>query len=273
MLPDISLPRPPFRVGAARGLAALTLLVLTASGCATKGDVRDLQTEIRDLTESQQVVVAELERQRRITADTLRTQRDQLVDFQGTVMQSLRRILTQLETLQELTGQNQRTIAQMRDQLVSLQQRVRGGGAVTGGPPLGGERPADQSAEEMYSAAMESFTRGTTRAAEVGFRTFIETYPRHELTPLAHFNLGDTYAQDGRYEDAIAEFAKIPERFPGSNRVPDALYRIGRIHLDELDQPDEGRRHLERVVNSYPESPAAQLARRLLEGSGGEDLR
>lgn len=236
--------------------------------------MRDLRNEIGELTVQQEALLAEMARQGRITVDSLRIQSNQLVDFQGTVTQSLRRILSELETLGELSGQNQRAISQMRDQLVALQRSVRGGGSATVGEDESGEeRTAQESAEAMYSAAMEQFTRGSSRAAEVGFTQFIETYPRHELTPLAHFNLADTYAQDERWEDALEEFELIPERFPGAQRVPDALYRIGLIYMDELDRPGEGRRYLERVVSSYPGSGAAELAQRALDRSGGEGLR
>lgn len=258
------------RLATRRGrLLAVAGLALVGTGCATKGDLRDVQTEIRAMSARQDDLLAELRRQGRSTVDTLRTQSNQLVDLRGNVDQSLREILRELGTLRELTGENQRTLASVRDQVALLQRSVR-----TGVPPsdvgvAGEPGEADRSAERMYSAAMASFNRGSIRGAEVGFRNFIQQHPAHELTPLAHYHLADTYVQDGRFEEAVEEFSTIPERFPTSDRVPQALYRIGLLYLRDLDEPDEGRRYLQRVVNTYPDSPTAGLAQRALSESGG----
>jgi TolA-binding protein len=83
------------------------------------------------------------------------------------------------------------------------------------------------------------------------------------LAPQAHYYLGDILEQQDRLEDAIAAFGKIPELFPADPRVPDALYRIGLLHL-ALDDEDEAERAFDRVVNTYPESDAAGLAREQL---------
>ncbi|MGD2069631.1 MAG: tol-pal system protein YbgF [Gemmatimonadota bacterium] len=249
--------------------SALLALSIVSTGCATKGDLRNVETRIDQLSGRQEAVLQELQRQSRITVDTLRTQSDQLVDLRGNINQSLRQILAELETLRELTGQNQRTIASMRDQLLTLQQRMRSGAPPAGEGLAGQEGVSEESPEAMYSAAMDAFQRGSLVSAEIGFRRFLQTFPESELAPLAHFNLGDVYYQDERFEQAVQEFEKIPERFPANNRVPDALYRIGVIYLQELERPEDGRRFLERVVNSYPDSGAAGLAQRALDESGG----
>ena len=65
----------------------------------------------------------------------------------------------------------------------------------------------------------------------------------------------------------MAELEKIWERFPTHVRVPDALYRAGSIEID-LGDPDSARRYFDRVVNTYPDSDAATLARERLAEIG-----
>lgn len=238
-------------------------------GCATKGDLRDVRTEIGELADQQSRLLAELERQSRITVDTLRTQSNQLFDLRGNINQALQEMRTILREVRELSGQNQRTIAQLRDQVAQLQRSMRTGGGMAGSGPVGAERAADETPEALYRSAMEAFNRDSRRAAELGFQQFIEAFPDHELTPLAHYNLADVYTQDERFREAIEEFSKVPERFPTDPKVADALYRVGLIYLDELGQPEEARRYLERVVNTYPESAPAALAEERLQGMGG----
>ena len=49
--------------------------------------------------------------------------------------------------------------------------------------------------------------------------------------------------------------------------MPDALYRVGLLYV-ELDELDDARIYLQRVVNTYPESDAAALAGRKLAEIG-----
>ena len=69
--------------------------------------------------------------------------------------------------------------------------------------------------------------------------------------------------QENRLDEAIEAFLRLPELFPTADRVPQALYRVGSIY--ELQgNLDQAVIYLERVVNTYPDSGAAELARELL---------
>jgi TolA-binding protein len=56
----------------------------------------------------------------------------------------------------------------------------------------------------------------------------------------------------------------IPTRYPTAARVPDALFRIALLQA-ETGNPQEARRTLERIINTYPDSGVAFLARDRLE--------
>ena len=47
--------------------------------------------------------------------------------------------------------------------------------------------------------------------------------------------------------------------YPDNQKVPDALYKLGRIYID-LGDMDIGQRYLSRVMENHPESSAAKLA-------------
>ena len=248
--------------------AAAAAALLISGGCATKGDLRAVRVEMQGLAARQDSLLAVLERQSAVTQDTLRRQNDQLFEIRGDVARQLQRILDELGTLTELTGQNQRTIAALRDQV----ERLTRGGAVAQGPgpgagvgpdPLTGQVPAAGSAEQMYNAAVGLHNRGSLATAETAFEDFLRDYGSHELAPDAHFYLGDNLERQEELADAIEAFGKIPELFPTHPRVPDALYRIGLLHL-ALDDEDEAARAFDRVVNTHPDSDAAGLAREQL---------
>ena len=246
--------------------AALAAALLLSSGCATKGDLRTLTAEVHALAVRQDSMLAVLTQQNALTQDTLRRQADQLFEVRGDVSLQLQRILDELASLRELTGQNQRSIASVRDQLEGLRRfgasAAGAGESALGTDQLGGE-PLAGAAEATYGAAVLQYQRGSFGTAQFAFEDFLEQYANHLLAPEARFLLGDILVQQGHPHEAIAAFNQIPELHPSSAKVPDALYRIGLVHL-ELGNKAEAERFLDRVVNTYPDSNAAGPARERL---------
>lgn len=230
---------------------------LMVAGCATKGDMRNLQRELRTLAQRQDSLMAQLRAEARSTQDTVRQQSDQLFDFRGDISRQLRSINEGLARLEALAGENQRGIAGIRDQLAN----VRRGGAAPA--PAEGEAVvpgvAGGQAEETFNAGVRQFNRGSLTAARTAFDSFVQAHPTHALAPDAHYYLADILVQENRLEDAIEAFGEIPELFPTADKVPDAIYRIGLIQA-EMGNTSEAQATLERVVNTYPNSSVATLA-------------
>ena len=95
-------------------------------------------------------------------------------------------------------------------------------------------------------------------------RVFLADYPDHRLAPSAQFFLADVYEQELRLDEAVEVFLRIPELYPTDDRVPVALYRAGAIFALQ-ENVQEAVRYLETVVNTYPDSDAADLAQELLQ--------
>ena len=260
----------------ARRTLILLAVVTSLGACATKGDIRDLQTgiaeELQRIAAAQDSLREEIRRQSVETQDTIRNTRGQLVDIRGDVLTTLSRIGTQIDQIQELVGQNSLNISSLRDQMDAM----RRGGAVTaapaGGDPAGGAVPTVSTgtgeADAMYNAAIRQYQRGSLSAARAAFQQYLTTYPTHERAPSAHYYLADILVQEDQLQEAVAAFGQIPELFPTSETVPDALYRMGVLHI-ELGNEDEARRVLQRLVNTYPEHRNAAAARDRLAAIGG----
>lgn len=248
------------------GGAAVLLAALASTGCATKGDLRNLQMEMRSLAARQDSLMVELRRQNLSTRDTIRQTSDQLFAIRGDVASRLERIESSLDRLAELVGQNQRTMASVRDQLEAGGRRVSGGGGDLGVPVSGAGSPAD--AVGSYNAAVDMYNRGSFTAARIGFEEFIQGFPSDELVPDAYFFLGEALVQLGEPEAAIEAYQQVVQLFPASPRVPNARLGIGLTHLEQGDTT-EARIELERVVATWPDSDAAARAREALAGMGG----
>lgn len=267
---------------ASRTFVLLAALSFTGA-CATKGDLRNLQTEIGTLTARQDSMLLELRQQSLATQDTLRTTSSQLFDIRGQVVQLLRQLQEEQARIGELLRENQRSIAALRDQLASSRRTTSSfGGAGLPGQPgaigmgatgaaggtLGG---AAEDPVALYNAAIEQYQRQAYTAARAGFELFLESYSGNaELSPWAIFYLAETLVQQDERERAIELYQEVGQRFPVSDAVPQALYRLGLTYL-ELDRTGEARDVLERVANTWPDTDAGALARARLQELGRDD--
>jgi tol-pal system protein YbgF len=257
----------------------LGLLALASAGCATKGDVRSLQVELRDelrsLAARQDSLLAELRVEALSTQDTLRTQSDQIFDFRGEITRQLQALAQGLTRLEALTGENQRGISSVRDQLANM-RRLPGGTAQlpavvdsTQSSPIEPEvvPGTGGNADQLWASAREQHGRGSLNTAQRAFAQFLEEYPNHPLAPDARFYLADILTQQERPEDALAAFQEIQALYPTATKVPDALYRIAVLQR-EMGDEDAAKATLERIINTYPDATIALLARDLLAEIG-----
>ena len=261
------------RSTAARLLLSAAAVVLLG-GCATKGDLRSLQLEIRALAARQDSLMFQMRRDMLQTQDTLRGQSLQLFDFRGEIFRQLRDISDGLSRLEALTGENQRGISSVRDQLANIRRAP----ATSAGMPEGTDRvgltapgagspDAAGDAQGLFNAAVGQFNRGSLPTARVAFQQFLQAYPGHALEPDAHYFLAHILVQENRIEDALEAFQRIPETFPTAAKVPDAMYRAALLQI-ELGDTSDARATLERIVNTYPGTGVAVLAAEKLREIG-----
>jgi len=268
------------RTSAARAVCGAAAAVVLG-GCATKADIRSLQeefrTELRAQAARQDSLLSFLRRETMSTQDTLlRNQSDQLGDFRGDITRLLMSMSQGMTRLEAMVGENQRGIAALRTQSPTA-GRPSGAAAplVDSGPavavaPGGASNPetvagvSGGNADQLYQVARDQDQRGSLSAAQQAYEQFLEEYPRDPRAPDAHFFLGSLLEQQDRPEDALEQFQQILTLWPTASRVPGALYRIARIQAD-LGNDEEAKASAERLVNTYPDSDMAFLARELLE--------
>jgi tol-pal system protein YbgF len=241
------------------GLLLVGLFLLPLTACATKGDVRDLSTEIRELQARQEALIRELQAEQRILRDSIQQLSGQMGDHRIQLARTLRDLEDQLIRVQELAGLSQQELAALRDQ---MERRPL---PTPGGPGFGGDQGGEPRG--IFDDAMAQFRRGSLTSARFGFEEVVDRFPDHELAPSARYYLADIMVQEGDLDGAIQAFEQIAEFHPDSPRVANALYRIGLLYR-ERGETNEARSYLERVVNTWPDSDVADLARAALRELG-----
>jgi TolA-binding protein len=255
----------------ARG-AALVVSVLggpALGACvATRGDVRLLQDEMRALRSS----VAASDTARRAQADsilmTLTRANDSLRALSGRVARvqavqadatgTLYELGRQLITIQELSGQSQRRLQELR---ASLENRAQEAAAASDSARAAGA--ALPGPNSLFELARDQLARGSPRAAREALDTLIARYPTADVVPAAQFYVAEAYAQEGNRAAADSVYNLVALRHPRSDRAPTALYKLALARRD-AGQTAAAQTLLERIVRDYPRTDEAVFAREQL---------
>jgi tol-pal system protein YbgF len=87
------------------------------------------------------------------------------------------------------------------------------------------EHPTDKAA--IYALGRQKLDAGQTGRARELFTEFLQKFPRDELAANAQYWLGESWYSERKWNDAIAEFQKVLKEYKTSEKVPDALLKIG----------------------------------------------
>ncbi|MGH7481718.1 MAG: tetratricopeptide repeat protein [Longimicrobiales bacterium] len=240
-----------------RTLAIPALLV--SSGCATKGDLRDLSTEIQRSRASQDSSYRALARQHDMLQDSMAELNEALIRLRGDIGNQLVSVEQQLVQIQELTGQSQRRLSELREQVGERMQQVQQVEAAAEAeteaePAAGGEDVA-----QLFEIGRENLERGAAGTARRAFEEIVREHPNDALAPEAQLGVAESYAAERQYDQALAAYDRVVELYPSSATAPRALYRAGIVAI-EAGNNQRARDYFNRVVRGYPNSDAARLA-------------
>lgn len=119
-------------------------------------------------------------------------------------------------------------------------------------------------AEALYAKGYrETIDKDYSRATET-FGTFLASYPAHKYAGNAQYWLGEIYYARGDWERAILEFDKAIKNYPKGDKVAASLLKQA-YSFDKLGAKKEARLLLKDVVDRFPGSPEAAMAKKKLD--------
>jgi tol-pal system protein YbgF len=267
---DVGAARRASRPARARRLALVAALPLATAGCfATRADVRVLQQDIAtvraETARADSARVAQLDRvtsQLGAVNDSLRAMSQRAARFQGDARDALRGLGEQLIQVQELTGQSQRRLQELR---ASLEQRAEtmtppAGGAAPGAPPdsTGGPGP-----NQLYELSLDQFRRGSFATARTGFLDLLRRFPTADIAPSAQLYVAEAYASERNAAAADSAYQAVVTRYPQSRQAATALYKRARAR-EAAGRRAEARTLFDELLRRFPRSDEAELAREAL---------
>ncbi|MFQ6045314.1 MAG: tetratricopeptide repeat protein [Gemmatimonadales bacterium] len=253
-------------------LFRLTTGVALLGACALKGDVRRVEDQVvamRDEAARTDSVRAAMLDQllafQQSILDSLNVLQRRISTFQGDVRADMTEVQRQLVQLQELSGQSQQRLAELRAQ---IDARMRAPVAVT---PSGDTVVAEGGeeglgAQELYDLSLQQLRRGSPQTARLGFGKLLADFPEHPLAPDALFFIGESW-EESEVDSAAAVYDQVVQKYRDSRRAPTALFRLGLI-AERRGNQRAAQLYYQRVIAGYPRSEEAQLARTKLGNPG-----
>ena len=239
------------------------------SGCVSKSDVQRVQDDValfkaetarRDSVRGAQLAQV-IQAQQRVL-DSLISSRKAVGQLRGDLATDLYNIQQQLVQLQELTGQSQQRLSQLRTRLEAREEQI----ATTAPGDTGQPAAASASADQMYEASLAQLRRGSTSTARQGLREMLRAHPTSERAGDALYFIGQSFAAENP-DSSAAYYEQVVQRHPSSSRAASALYNLGLL-AERRKETRKAREAYQRVVQKYPQSDEAALARDRLKALG-----
>jgi len=257
-------------------------------------DVTTLQQQLRDLQQSVDRNSAVLK--------TLIEQAVDAVNHMGTVIDGLEQsvqqaqartntrvdsLVVQVQSLRDTVDEVGARLGRISQQLAETQGVMRsvdarlasppppapvegseGGPGAAAAPPTGTRAQSSvPSAQSLYDTALRDFIAGNYDLSQQQFNDYLRYYGRTELAGNAQFYLGEVQYRQHNYQSAIQNYNRVLTQYSNSNKIPAALLKKGYALL-ELKQQAEGVRVLRRLLEKYPRSDQAPMARARLRRLG-----
>ena len=272
-------------------LALLVAVAPLAGGCADSAtdalhqDVAQLRQDLNALTLSvhrgrgdTEAVLGQLDRRTREANAESSRQIAALSTRVDTLSAEMTRVSARLDELSQ-------RIEALRRELASRPAPA---------PPSAGSTPAAPGApgvprssggptpEQAYQAAYLDFSKGNYPLAVAGFREFVRRYPDATLADQAQYWVGESLFSQARaslaagqsdkatreLEQAVQEFRRVSLNYPRGDKVPTALYKEA-LALLELKQTRLAQTRLQYLLDNFPQSEEAPLAKERLANLGG----
>jgi tol-pal system protein YbgF len=248
-------------------------VIACLTGCVTKGDIQGVQDDValfkaetarRDSARAAQLTQV-IQMQQRVM-DSVTYERKAVSQLRGDLATDLYNIQQQLVQLQELTGQSQQRLSELRTQLEARGEQISTTGPRDTSAQTQPTTTTSASADQMYEASLAQLRRGSTSTARQGLREMLRTYPTSERAGDALYFIGQSFSAENP-DSASAYYSQVVQKYPSSSRAASAQYNLGLV-AERRKDVKKAREAYQRVVQRYAQSDEAALARDRLKALG-----
>jgi len=125
-----------------------------------------------------------------------------------------------------------------------------------------------RSADEYFSDANKHFSGGSLEQAVEEYRQLIDEYPFSPNSEEAELRIAHALFLNGKYAEAVVALNDFQRRHPTSPHLPFVGFAIGMCYAKQMKTIDRDQTaaqsaevYFQRVIQQFPDSPFAELAR------------
>ncbi len=127
-------------------------------------------------------------------------------------------------------------------------------------PPASLSATDQASIQHAYDNAYSNYRLSDYAGAIRGFESFLKSYPKHPLAANAQYWIGEAYARQGKFREAIEAEHRLLGTYPESGKAADAMLIIGTAE-SSLGDNSAARKTFEELIDRHPGSDAADKAK------------
>ena len=211
-------------------ISVAMLLCLTVAGCATKGQMQRIETQLAMQQREQErrdsasaALMRDILRVQQVTLDSLESTRRAIALAKGENSAEVVELQRSILALQENLNQSTRKLNEFYAQLDARESAMQPVQLDSTGAPLPG-RPA--SGIQMLEAGQSQLNRGAMTTARSAFQDLLTTYPTSTLAPDALYGIAQTY-EGVKPDSATAYYREVAQNYPDSPRAASAMFKLG----------------------------------------------
>lgn len=242
--------------------ASVLAAALSTSGCfafVTKEEGRELKQQIDDvktLSAKNELRAAELAKELDEQLKRLRSVVDEATKVVtrnsadvGLQVQKLQTDLAQLTgRIDDLQHAQDALTKQFQDYRAASDTKIEqlvNNSAQAKNPPM------PETPDALYAEAEKRLQAQQWQDARRLFEGFVNRYPADPRAARAQYSIGEAYAGEKRFANAIGAYTKVVDNFPKSDVVPDAMYKNG-LAFYTLKYCGDAKVYFQELLKRYP---------------------
>ena len=257
---------------------ALTACMIPSAAAGTKEQLIQLQTQVQALQDQMARMQQTFDERMGVMRNLVEQTTDGVNKVNGNIAnldRSVRsqvtdsgsksdQVSTQVQALQDSVDELKARLAKVSKQLDDLQAAQQNINAVPAP-----QQPVSQAPppDVLYNNALRDYNAAKYDLAQQEFVDYMKYYSNTELAGNAQFYVADILFRQANYQQAVVEYDKVLEQYPGGNKTAAAQLKKG-YALIELGQRDQGVAELRSLIGRYPRSIEATQAKERLRRLG-----
>ncbi len=212
--------------------------------------------------------------------DNVNTMKTTVTESQAAIQQNLAssgnrfdNLTTQMQALSESLDEAKARLSKLSEQMAQMQTILTtlpaSSPAPAGAPgaPAAPGAPPVPDADSLYSQGLSYYNGGQYDLSIQSFQDYLRYYKDTDRASNAQFYIGECYYSQQDYKHAIEAYDACGEKYPTGNKAAAAQLKKG-FSLLAMDEKTAGIRELRSLVQRFPDSHEADLARQRLKKLG-----